>query len=154
MRKKNAWAKKQEEKGNLGKIELKSNEKRNRRRIEDKRKIFKFFSLHSSIFGKETFLDAEICRLTRDIVKTWVSRDDYIQKLLKLRGWGMLVIDWVCEMLWQFRLECNCRLDLEMMPILGWIPGLAAISLLKRNAIVGISHLRMSRYVKFIPHYW
>lgn len=26
--------------------------------------------------------------------------------------------------------------------------------LLKMNAIVGISHLRMSRYVKFIPHYW
>lgn len=75
-----------EAKGNLGKIELEAT----KRGIEESKmkEKFKFFSLHSSIFAKEKFLDAEICRLTRDIVKKWVSRDDYIQKLLKLREGG------------------------------------------------------------------
>lgn len=45
-----------------------------------------FFLFHSSIFAKEKFLDEEIFGLTRDIVKTRRSRDDYIQKFLKLRG--------------------------------------------------------------------
>lgn len=46
----------------------------------------KFFLFHFSIFAKEKFLDEEIFGLTRDIVKTRRSRDDYIQKFLKLRG--------------------------------------------------------------------
>ena len=86
---------------------------------------------------------------TRRTSDTAITRRSYSKNSRDLAG-TIRVIDRVCKMFRQFRLECNCSVDLEMMPILVWIPRLVAISLLKRNAAIGISHLQLSRRAKFI----